>query len=311
MSSILLRILETQPELVEVELLQRIIWPDSDLEVVPSHLLLASIHNGGLAIGAFDLKERSEASEPAPLSTKKSTLVGFVFSFPGIYQTPDGPRLKHHSHMLGVLPSYRDRGIGFMLKRAQWQMVRHQGLDRITWTYDPLLSRNARLNITRLGGVCSTYFTNYYGEMRDGINLGTPSDRFQVDWWINSKRVSRRLGKQPRRPLDLAHYLAARTPILNPSGIGRGNLPLPYEAEVEQVLADLRPVENPLVLLEIPSDFQAIKSNDPDLALEWRLHTRSFFTGLFESGYLVTDFVYLKGAHSRSFYVLCYGESTL
>ena len=311
MPDILLRILETQAELTEVELLQRIIWPDSDLEVVPSHLLLASIHNGGLLIGAFEPAAKGEAPASVAPGPDESTLVGFVFSFPGVYHTPDGPRLKHHSHMLGVLPSHRDRRIGFMLKRAQWQMVRHQGLDRITWTYDPLLSRNAHLNITHLGAVCSTYFPNYYGEMRDGINLGTPSDRFQVDWWVNSRRVTRRLGKQPRQALDLAHYLAAGTPILNPSGVGPNDLPLPNKAQTEQVLASLRPDENPLVLLEIPSDFQALKARDPDLALAWRLHTRAFFTGLFEAGYLVTDFVYLKGTHSRSFYVLCYGESTL
>ena len=92
----------------------------------------------------------------------------------------------------GCIRIYRDSGIGFALKRAQWQMVRHQDLDHITWTYDPLLSRNAYLNIARLGAVCSTYRRSEYGEMRDGLNVGLPSDRFQVDWWLNSHRVQRR-----------------------------------------------------------------------------------------------------------------------
>ena len=119
--------------------------------------------------------------------------------------------------MLGVHPAYRDHGIGFTLKRAQWQMVRHQGLDRITWTFDPLLSRNAYLNIARLGAVCNTYLRAVYGELRDGINAGLPSDRLQVDWWVNSQRVNRRLSRRARPPLDLAHYLAAGAQVINPT----------------------------------------------------------------------------------------------
>ena len=108
-------------------------------------------------------------------------------------------------------------------------MVRHQGIDRITWTYDPLLSRNAHLNIARLGAVCNSYIRDAYGEMRDELNQGVPSDRFQVDWWVNSKRVLRRMSKRPRPPLDLAHYLAAGIPIINPTRIGSDDLPRPAE----------------------------------------------------------------------------------
>ena len=124
-------------------------------------------------------------------------------------------RLIHASHMAGVHPEFRDSGQGYLLKRAQWQMVRQQGVERITWTYDPLQSRNAKLNIAKLGAVCNTYIPNYYGQMRDGLNIGMPSDRFQVDWWVNSNRVQQRLSwpKPPR--LDLAHYLAAEAPYAN------------------------------------------------------------------------------------------------
>jgi predicted GNAT superfamily acetyltransferase len=83
-------------------------------------------------------------------------------------------RARRFSH-IGIDPDQRDAGIGFALKRAQWQMVRHQGLDHITWTYDPLLSRNAYLNIAKLGAVCNTYRRSEYGDMRDGNAL---SDRF-------------------------------------------------------------------------------------------------------------------------------------
>lgn len=297
--AIRLRILEAPEEMVRIEELQRQIWPGNETEIVPGHIFLAAIHNGGLVIGAFD---------------DADNLVGFVFGFPGLYQTPDGPRPKHCSHMLGVLPEYRDHGVGFSLKRAQWQMVRHQGLDRITWTYDPLASRNAYLNITKLGAVCNIYLQDEYGQMHDHLNMGLPSDRFQVDWWINSQRVNHRLSKRARRPLDLAHYFAAGAEVINPTEIDVEGLPQPAPTDHYDPLprsADPgRPEVAPLLLVEIPSDLQAIKAANMELALRWRVHTRLLFEDLFTRGYLVTDFVFLKGTHPRSFYVLSYGEST-
>jgi predicted GNAT superfamily acetyltransferase len=291
-------------------------------------MLLAVAHNGGLVIGAYAAAEpgQEQAGEdesdnevelPAPFVpsgvTPAASLAGFVFGFPGFYETPDGPRTKHCSHMLGVHPDHRNRGVGFALKRAQWQMIRHQGIDRITWTYDPLLSRNAHLNIARLGGVCNTYLQDEYGEMHDELNAGIASDRFQVDWWVNSQRTRRRLSKKPRLQLDLAHFLSAGAEIVNPTHPGENGFPKP----VDPVSL---PVEDPssphsreaaVLLLEIPPDFQALRAGDPALAQAWRLHTRSLFAALFQSGYLVTDFVYLPGQQSRSFYVLSHGESTL
>lgn len=283
-----LRLLETPVELAAVEELQRLIWPGNDLEIVPVHMLMAALHGGGLLIGAFD----------------EEKLIGFVFGFPGIDTTPEGPHPRHCSHMAGVHPDYRDAGVGFRLKRAQWQMVRQQGLDHITWTYDPLQSRNAQLNISKLGAVCNTYLPNYYGDLRDGINVGMPSDRFQVDWWVNSQRVRRRLSKNPRPPLDLAHYLSAEVPRVNTTRLNAAGFGVPSNLELPSDAS-------PLLLLEIPPDFMALKAADASLALEWRQHTRDLFTSLFAAGYLVTDFVFLPGSQPRSYYVLSYGEATL
>jgi len=305
-----LHILETPEQLTQVEDLQRLVWPGNETEIVPSHILLAAIHNGGLAIGAYDV---GEGNLTGAISLEKAPIIGFVFGFPGIYFTPDGPRPLHCSHMLGVHPSYRDQGIGFALKRAQWQMVRHQGLDRITWTYDPLLSRNAHLNITLLGAVCNTYLRDFYGEMRDALNIGIASDRFQVDWWINTQRVSHRLGKKPRPPLDLAHYLDAEVAILNPTKFGvDGLLRLTSDvdlSEIESQTGDENKVS--MYLVEIPANFMDIKAADMALAQQWRMQTRELFEGLFQCGYLLTDFVFLPGKYARSYYVLSYGESTL
>jgi len=300
--TVTVRILENVEDMMHVEHLQRLIWPGSDLDVVPGHILLTAAHNGGLVIGAFDVGDES----------LRDSLVGFVFGFPGLYFTPDGPRPKHCSHMLGVDPRYRDQGIGFILKRAQWQMVRNQGLDRITWTYDPLLSRNAYLNITKLGAVCNTYLRELYGQMRDELNTGLPSDRLQVDWWVNSPRVNRRLSRRARQPLDLANFYAAGVGVINPTRILDESWPVPpEEASLDLLHRQLGSDLPTMLLLEIPADFQSLKEAHPSLALQWRLHIRAMFEHLFENEYLITDFIYLPGSHPRSFYVLSYGESTL
>ena len=283
-----IRLLDTLEEMTAVEALQREVWPGSETDVVPAHLLITVVHNGGVVLGAF----------------VGDQLVGFVFGFPGLEFTPDGPRPKHCSHMAGVLPGHRDSGIGFALKRAQWQMVRHQSLDHVTWTYDPLLSRNAYLNIARLGAVCSTYRRSEYGEMRDEVNAGLPSDRFQVDWWINTKRVERRLSKHARPALKLGHLARVGVRPFYTLETGPGNLVRPPQ--------HVPVLEAQLIAAEVPSDFLALKAADFPLARDWRFFSREFFETAFAKGYIVTDFIFDPGENTpRSFYILVDGESTL
>ncbi len=290
-----IKILETPADMESVETLQRVVWPGSETTVVPGHLLLTAAHNGGLVLGAlFD-----------------GQLIGFVFGFPGLYTTPQGLRIKHCSHMLGVHPDYRETGIGFALKRAQWQMVRHQGVERITWTYDPLLSVNAHLNIAKLGAVSNTYLREAYGEMRDGLNAGVPSDRLEVDLWVNSPRVENRMSRRPRRRLDLAHYLQAGAEVLNPTRIDPNGLPQPSNSDDLPVLPAGNASDPSVVLVEIPAEYLTIKRQDRELAIAWRIHIRRLLEHLFAGGYLITDFVFLSGTHPRSFYVLSHGDRTL
>jgi predicted GNAT superfamily acetyltransferase len=281
-----IRVLETPEEMTAAEDLQRVIWPGSETEIVPTHLLITAVHNGGIVLGAFE----------------DDKMVGFLFGFPGLENLPDGPRPKHCSHMLGVLDSYRDSGLGFALKRAQWQMVRHQGLDHVTWTYDPLLSRNAQLNIAKLGAVCNTYLRSQYGDMRDGLNAGLPSDRFQVDWWIRTRRVERRLGKRSRGTLGLSQFQEAETQLMYSPVSRADGLLLPPE--------HFSPLDGRLALAEISSDFMALKAADFALARDWRFFSREVFEIAFKAGYLVTDFVFDRPS-GRSLYVLANGESTL
>jgi predicted GNAT superfamily acetyltransferase len=269
-----------------VEDLQRLVWPGSETDVVPAHLLIAAVHNGGLALGAFI----------------EGQLAGFIFGFPGLESTPDGPRAKHCSHLLGIHPDHRDGGLGFALKQAQWQMVRHQGLDHVTWTYDPLMSRNAYLNIARLGAVCHTYRRSEYGDMRDGLNAGLPSDRFQVDWWINTRRVERRLGKRARPTLRLDSFAEAGLPPLYSARPSPSAWPRPPE--------QVPPLKGNLLVAEIPSDFLALKEADFSLARDWRFFSRELFESAFAAGYLVTDHVFDRtGETPRSFYLLTHGET--
>lgn len=254
------------------EALQRRVWamPD-DLEVVPLHLLVTVQRNGGLLLGAFDGKE----------------LVGFVFGFPA-YGRVGKP--KHCSHMMGVAPEYQGTGIGYQLKLAQREFALAQGLDLVTWTYDPLESRNAQLNILKLGGVCRFYIRDYYGPLADGLNAGLPTDRFQVDWWIASERVNRRLAGRFGTPAS-ATSCPVNAPVRTSEGfLTPGQLSLDADAH--------------LLRVEIPADYQAIKSGDPELALEWRLAMRQVFEAYFAAGYTVVDFGHKAEGDPRSFYIL-------
>ncbi len=283
-----IRLLETSEELHLVEELQRQVWPGSETDVVPMHMMITVAHNGGLVLGAFE----------------EEKLIGFVYGFPGLEFTPDGPRPKHCSHQMGIHPDYRDSGVGFALKRAQWQMVRHQGLDHITWTYDPLLSRNARLNISKLGAVCTTYRRNEYGEMRDGLNVGLPSDRFQVDWWVNSRRVEKRLSKRPRPSLTLQHVYRSGLKLFYTPQTRTDGLIVPPE--------HLPPFEERLLLAEIPVDFTGLKAKDFALGRDWRFFSRELFETAFAKDYIVTDFVFdANDGNPRGMYLLTHGESTL
>ncbi len=287
-----IRFIDTPQEMRLVEDLQDVVWPGSERDIVPDHILLPIARSGGVVLGAFPLEEHP-----------KAPLAGFVYGFPCMEREDGEWHFQHCSHQMGVHPVYRGLGLSYWLKRAQWQWVRHQGLDRIVWTYDPLLSRNAHLNIRKLGGICRTYYREYYGPMRDGLNAGLPSDRFLLELWVNSNRTLSRMRDEPPQALDLAHYMSAGAIILNPSGLRADGVVEPP--------ATWREPEGDLALVEIPVDFLALKAADMETARRWRFQTREIFETLFARGYIVTDFVHLPGKHGRSFYVLSHGEATL
>jgi len=150
---------------------------DSGTEITPN-LLQAMVHSGAYLSGAF-IEEKC---------------VGAAFAFPA---TTSGPHL--HSHMTAVLDGYRDQGIGYALKIDQWFWAKKNNYKEITWTFDPLVARNAKLNLTKLGVDISRYYPNFYGDMPDALNAGDESDRLMASWKV--------IGDQP----------TPRSMILNPS----------------------------------------------------------------------------------------------
>lgn len=257
----------------EAEQVQMAVWGRDELEVVPDHILHAINEFGGVVLGAF---------VPNPDSPGER-LIGVVFGFVGRH--PEG-RTVHYSHVAAVLPTYRSLGVGYQLKLAQRDVVLQQGIEIMCWTYDPLLSRNANLNIHKLGATCHSYIRNCYGPMRDALNQGLDSDRFLVDWHLNSPHVQRRQRSNHRETL----------PSLQARGIALVNPPAANSWPTPPIWP-----ETPQLLVAIPSDIDALKQKDLVAALAWREHSRMLFESAFAAGYVVMDLV---PDSSYSYYLL-------
>jgi predicted GNAT superfamily acetyltransferase len=267
--SIVLRDLDTVADLRAVETLQKEVWGCADLDVLPATQLLAAKEVGGTIIGAYD----------------GALLVGFVYGFPGYEQG----QLTHHSHMLAVHPAYRNRKLGFRLKLAQRERVLAQGIDKITWTFDPLQSKNAHLNFTKLGVIADTYKINFYGEATSSFLHQSGTDRLWVTWLIDSQRVRDRLNQ--REP----QWEQIDAPPLVQLSSGCA----PQRNELNDLLGNLH------LSIEVPWTIEEANRNDPTLAIKWREATRWAFTKTLDSNYRVADFyIRTKGDQSVGVYLL-------
>ncbi len=276
--SFTIRPLETVEEYKAAEEVQRLAWGLSDLDIAPLHILLTIHKSGGLALGAFD--EQSDI------------LLGFLLGF---YGRTQAGHWKHCSHMMGVLPEARDRGIGHALKLEQRRLILADGLDLITWTFDPLEARNATLNFSKLGVVSNHYIRNIYGDTLGELNAGLPTDRLSVDWWIKEPRVQARL-EAPQPPAAQPLAGAQATSILRVTRRDDG-LVVPQEPSFD--------CRDALLALEIPSDFQALKAADTALAMAWRMTTRALFEQYFAAGYTTTECLFEQsGGFRRNIYIL-------
>ena len=243
--TIVIRKLTTIEDIRLVQPLEQLVW---GAYAIPVHQTFTAAKNGGLVIGAFSGDE----------------IVGFSYSFPGF---ANGQAFLC-SHMLGIHPNYQLMGIGKQLKDEQLKLAVEMGYELITWTFDPLESRNAYLNTTKLYGICSTYLENWYGEMDDGLNKGLPTDRFKIEWWISSERVEGKWKPQ------ISSY--DRPFKVRKSAKGNPTLLL----DEKEMPTDCEGIEIP-----VPEHYQLIKRSEPELALDWRKKIRTIFQLLFASGY--------------------------
>jgi predicted GNAT superfamily acetyltransferase len=284
---LIIKPIESTQDIKKVAAVDAEIWGKKPEVTVPEHILTAVARDGGVLLGAF----------------QDDQLIGFTLGWLGTIDpsgmTPAANQLKLISHMTGVQLGYRDRRIGYQLKLAQREWALTRGLDLITWTYDPLESRNGYFNIHLLGSVCQTYLQDYYGEMPDKMNAGIPSDRFRVDWWINSTLVDMCVAGKRESYQDIDSILSSEEPryqMINP--IIQDNRELIYPTK------KINPINSEVILVEIPPDFQEIRRRDLRVAHDWRIQTRDIFEESFRSGYQVFDFIYQRKPYPRSFYLL-------
>jgi predicted GNAT superfamily acetyltransferase len=173
-----IRPLTDREDLKSVVRLQRQIWGFEDVDLIPLRLFVVASKIGGQVYGAFD----------------GAQLIGFCMAIPGL---KPGGKTYLHSHMLGVLPEYRNTGVGRRLKLVQRDDALARGIDLIEWTFDPLEIKNAFFNMERLGAIVRRYVPNQYGTTSSPLHGGLPTDRCIAEWWIASPRVRAILAGQP------------------------------------------------------------------------------------------------------------------
>lgn len=231
-----------------VEDIQREVWGMRDRSVVPAEQIRAVVHNGGLLLLAFD--------DGAP--------VGFCFGFVGL---DDGEPVLC-SHMLAVRPGLQSHGIGTRLKQAQRTYAAARGFARITWTFDPLQTRNAYLNLHRLGAYARRYLVDHYGPMDDAINRGMPTDRLVAEWPVTDD-------PQPDRPAVPSGPWLLRA-------VGDGDRVRPATPDRSIVGADT-------VLVAVPSSLERLRRSDAAAPAAWRTALRTALAVAFDAGLTAVD----------------------
>jgi predicted GNAT superfamily acetyltransferase len=195
-SQILIRELVAEPELREVVALQKTIWGFDDADLLPFRMMVVATKIGGQLLGAFD----------------GDRMVAFCMAIPGL-KSPLKPYL--HSHMLGVLPDYRNAGLGRQLKLRQKDGALARGIDLIEWTFDPLDMKNAYFNIERLGAVVRRYLRNQYGISSSLLHGGLPTDRCVAEWWIDRPKPAVTIVARIAVPANIEEARTRQSAIAN------------------------------------------------------------------------------------------------
>ena len=228
------------------------VWPTAEGTQITANLLQALVHNGTYVSGVFIGEE----------------IVGAAFAFPSV----DEQRHLHlHSHMAAVKEGYRNRNIGSALKWHQRAWALGHGYEVITWTFDPLVRRNAKLNLAKLGVQVFDYFPDFYGDLPDLLNAGDPTDRVIARWELLSRRV---IDAATNENLELSP----------------GTIPVALEnAEGYPLRHDLSPNYS-RVLCYLPDDIITLRASQNSAALDWRLALRAELAPRLDSGWAISGF---------------------
>ncbi|WP_394619960.1 GNAT family N-acetyltransferase [Lentzea sp. JNUCC 0626] len=233
------RQLTSHADLLAAQRLFESIW-QGDVPPVTAELLRAMAKAGNYVAGAFD----------------GDLLVGACAGF----CSPPAAR-SLHSHIAGVAAGTRGRAVGLALKLDQRQWALDRDITEISWTFDPLVRRNAHFNLTKLAAEATEYLPDFYGDMHDGINAGAESDRLLVTWRITDPVVPRTVVVEGSVALGISDGL----PVLgNPSGA--------------------------TVLVAVPPDVETLRTTNPAAAREWRHAVREVLGSLLAEGARVTGF---------------------
>ena len=236
------------------ELFDRV-WGEQRVIGLP--LLWAMASHGGQVLGAF----------------RRDEIVGAQVGVIGLVE--GRPRL--HSHITGVLEEVRHQGVGHLLKMAQRDWCLERGIASVTWTFDPMVARNAYFNLVKLGAVATGFHREYYGEMQDAFNRGDRSDRLEVLWELESERVREALGER-ERPTDgkAGHFMFGHLAVRDENGLPK--------------LQEIDPAQE-RVIVSVPHDYHSLRAEEPDRAKLWRDAVGDALEKAFANGYRAVSFI--------------------
>lgn len=252
---ITLKQLKTLEDLSPCEGLQEAVWKFNKSDIIPPRFMRVLCKHGGFAMGAFD----------------GDTMIGFVFGVPAIHYG----RPSQHSHMLAVLPEYRNHNVGYKLKAAQREEALNRNIDLITWAFDPLQSKNAHLNINKLGVIACSYDINLYGEASSSkLHSGLGTDRLLAEWWLVSDKVKTIIDRHTQ---DAVKQPPTKGLSINGTRHDEQGFLIPAEPDLS--------LTDDVLLLEIPDDIDKMKVSNIDAARRWRELIQKAFLHYFNAGY--------------------------
>ncbi len=275
----------THADLEEIEAIQREIWGPDD--VVPTTQLRAAEHAGGQLAGAF----------------RDGRMIGFSYGFLSKPHGRGAEGLGLHSHMVAVRNEGRGLGVGQALKWHQRDWAKGQGYSWISWTFDPLQARNARLNLEHLGAVVFDYHVDFYGNMTGPLGGGQSGDRMLAMWLLDSRRV---LSRKPRlaTPADEGHDMAPNDPETGSDETQFWAVsPSNASPEAEPLIAT-PPEDAAVVRVAVPADVTRLLVEQPDLVRRWRTAVGVTMSRLLDGNYATVGFrggAYVVRRHPPSY----------